>query len=73
MQIKAFTTNQFDMTPKKEKQPGDYAASKGATIREVVRCPDCRGKGKVDGEECTTCYGDGMIPSSISNADKKNR
>jgi RecJ-like exonuclease len=26
-----------------------------------VKCNRCRGKGKVDGEECRTCWGDGKV------------
>lgn len=57
----------------KDRQPGDYAAGKGAVIKEVVRCSACKGKGEVDGKTCTICFGDGLIPSSNSHADRKKR
>lgn len=56
-----------------DRQPGDYAAGKGAEVKDVVRCPTCKGRGKVDGDTCTTCFGDGLIPSTNSQADRKRR
>ncbi len=57
----------------KDRQPGDYAISKGAEVKDVVRCFTCKGKGKVDGDTCTTCLGDGLIPSTNSQTDRRKR
>jgi len=57
----------------KERQPGDYAAGKGAEVKDVVRCSACKGKGKVDGGTCTICLGDGLVPSTNSQTDRKKR
>lgn len=57
----------------KDRQPGDYAISKGAEVKDVVRCSACKGKGKFDGDTCTTCFGDGLVPSINSQADRKKK
>ena len=47
-----------------EMRPGDEAPSQEETAGENV-CPRCSGAGSVDGRECETCRGTGMVTEAI--------
>ena len=49
----------------REMAPGDGAPPGTPGTGEDV-CPDCGGKGRRDGRECSTCLGRGRVIKAIS-------
>ncbi|AMA56200.1 MULTISPECIES: hypothetical protein [unclassified Bradyrhizobium] len=47
--------------------PGDEAAPGTTGTGEDV-CPDCHGKGRVDGAPCATCGGSGTVTRAVGGA-----
>lgn len=47
--------------------PGDEAPP-GTTGTGDDVCPDCQGKGRIDGASCATCGGRGTITRAIGGA-----
>lgn len=47
--------------------PGDEAPSGTTGTGEDV-CPDCNGKGRIDGAPCETCGGSGTVTRAIGGA-----
>jgi DnaJ-class molecular chaperone len=56
---------------KHEDKRGEYAASKGARIKDVRVCGSCKGKGVDEkGKTCSTCHGGGVVPSTNSDGER---
>ncbi|MCK1651976.1 hypothetical protein IVA88_11070 [Bradyrhizobium sp. 149] len=47
--------------------PGDEAAPGTPGTGEDV-CPDCHGKGQIDGASCATCGGSGTVIRAVGGA-----
>jgi DnaJ-class molecular chaperone len=47
--------------------PGDEAAPGTTGTGEDV-CPDCHGKGRIDGAPCATCGGSGTVIRGVGGA-----
>lgn len=47
--------------------PGDEAP-RGTTGTGEDVCPDCRGKGRIDGAPCATCGGSGTVIRAVGGA-----
>jgi DnaJ-class molecular chaperone len=47
--------------------PGDEAAPGTLGTGEDV-CPDCHGKGRIDGAPCATCGGSGTVVRAVGGA-----
>jgi DnaJ-class molecular chaperone len=47
--------------------PGDEAAPGTTGTGEDV-CPDCQGKGRIDGAPCATCGGSGTVIRAVGGA-----
>ncbi|MCK1362304.1 hypothetical protein [Bradyrhizobium sp. 199] len=47
--------------------PGDDAP-RGTTGTGEDVCPDCNGKGRIDGAPCATCGGSGTVVKAIGGA-----
>ncbi|WP_027516110.1 hypothetical protein [Bradyrhizobium sp. WSM1417] len=47
--------------------PGDEAAPGTTGTGEDV-CPDCHGKGRIDGAPCATCGGSGTVIRAVGGA-----
>jgi len=48
-------------------KPGDEAAPGTPGTGENV-CPECNGRGRIDGRPCTNCGGTGTVISGIGGA-----
>lgn len=47
--------------------PGDEAP-RGTTATGEDVCPDCHGKGRIDGAPCATCGGSGTVIRAVGGA-----
>ena len=53
-------------TPQATKlNPGDVAPP-GTSATGEGPCPDCQGKGSIDGQRCRTCDGSGIVIQGVA-------
>ncbi len=55
------------MTVKRAPNPGDEAPP-GTPVTGEDACPACHGTGRLDGEECVTCAGTGVVVEGVGGA-----
>jgi hypothetical protein len=56
-----------DQQPKPRPAPGDEAPAGTPGTGEDI-CPECNGKGRIDGRPCTNCDGTGKVVRGIGGA-----